>query len=138
MPLRRRPVARIATTAVVAGTAANMGARSAQRSAAAAQDEAAPPAPAPADEPAAPEAAESSEIEQLKAQSDAVRQQYVARFKEADAKGRGYVELSDLRKPQFSQLYTLFVSADRDGATHHSLERMGMFWAVFCFSCSFF
>jgi len=58
MPLRRRrPIARIATTAVVAGTAANMGARSAQRSAAAAQAQADPSAPAPADEPAAPEAA---------------------------------------------------------------------------------
>ena len=58
MPLqRRRPIARIATTAVVAGTAANMGAKSAQRSAAAAQAQDAPPAPAPADEAAAPEAA---------------------------------------------------------------------------------
>ena len=58
MPFRRRrPIARVATTAVVAGTAANMGAKSAQRSAEAAQAEAAPPAPAPADEPAAPEAA---------------------------------------------------------------------------------
>ena len=72
MPLRRRrPIARIATTAVVAGTAANMGAKSAQRNAAAAQAEAAPPAPVPADEPAAPEAAapesaESAQIEQLK------------------------------------------------------------------------
>ena len=71
MPLRRRPVARIATTAVVAGTAANMGAKSAQRSAAAAQAQAAPPAPAPADEPAAPEAAapqaiDSEQIELLK------------------------------------------------------------------------
>ncbi|MGH3161108.1 MAG: SHOCT domain-containing protein [Streptosporangiaceae bacterium] len=58
----------MATTAVVAGTAAHMGAKSAQRSAADAQDQAAPPAPAPApvNEPAAPEAAESSEIEQLK------------------------------------------------------------------------
>jgi hypothetical protein len=37
---RRRPVARLATTAVVAGTAAHMGARSAQRSAEAAQAEA--------------------------------------------------------------------------------------------------
>jgi len=74
MPLRRRPIARIATTAVVAGTAANMGAKSAQRSAEAAQAEAAqaeaaqaqaaPPAPAPAEEPAA--ASESPEIEQLK------------------------------------------------------------------------
>jgi hypothetical protein len=68
MPLRRRPIARIATTAVVAGTAANMGARSAQRSAAAAQ---AQDAPAPEDEAAAPEAAapesaESAQIEQLK------------------------------------------------------------------------
>jgi len=72
MPLRRRrPVARIATTAVVAGTAANMGAKSAQRSAAAAQAQTAPPAPAPAAEPAAAqpaaaEVAESPEIEQLK------------------------------------------------------------------------
>jgi len=58
MPLRRRrPIARVATTAVVAGTAANMGAKSAQRSAAAAQAQAAPPAPAPAPEAAAPEAA---------------------------------------------------------------------------------
>ena len=79
MPFRRRrPIARMATTAVVAGTAAHMGAKSAQRSAAADQDQyqdqyqdQAPPAPAPADEPAAPEAAapeaaESSQIEQIK------------------------------------------------------------------------
>jgi hypothetical protein len=72
MPLRRRaPIARVATTAVVAGTAANMGAKSAQRSAAAAQAQAAPPAPAPAPEPAAPEAAapqaiDSEQIELLK------------------------------------------------------------------------
>ena len=73
---RRRPIARMATTAVVAGTAAHMGAKSAQRSAAADQDQdqdqdQAPPAPAPADEPAAPEAAapeaaESPQIEQIK------------------------------------------------------------------------
>jgi Short C-terminal domain len=71
MPLRRRrPIARVATTAVVAGTAASMGAKSAQRSAAAAQAQTAPPAPAPADEPAAPEAApqaiDSEQIEVLK------------------------------------------------------------------------
>jgi hypothetical protein len=78
MPLRRRrPIARMATTAVVAGTAAHMGAKSAQRSAAADQEQdQAPPAPAPADEPAAPEAAapeaaaseaaESPQIEQIK------------------------------------------------------------------------
>jgi Ca2+-binding EF-hand superfamily protein len=53
--------------------------------------------------------------EQLKAQSDALRQQYVARLKEADPKGRGYVEMSDLNKPQFRQLQPLFMSADRDG-----------------------
>ena len=59
MPFRRRrPIARVATTAVVAGTAAHMGAKSAQRSAEADQDQdQAPPAPAPADEAAAPEAA---------------------------------------------------------------------------------
>jgi hypothetical protein len=61
----------MATTAVVAGTAAHMGAKSAQRSAGAAQAQAAPPAAAPADEPAAPEAAapeaaESAQIEELK------------------------------------------------------------------------
>ena len=79
MPLRRRrPIARMATTAVVAGTAAHMGAKSAQRSAAAEQDQyqdqyqdQAPPAPAPAAEPAAPEAAapeaaDSPQIEQIK------------------------------------------------------------------------
>jgi hypothetical protein len=71
MMRRRRPIARVATTAVVAGTAANMGARSAQRSAEAAQAEAAPPAAVPADEPAAPEAAapeaaESPQIEELR------------------------------------------------------------------------
>ena len=77
MPFRRRrPIARMATTAVVAGTAAHMGAKSAQRSAEADQDQdqyqdQAPPAPAPADEPAAPEAAapeaaESPQIEQIK------------------------------------------------------------------------
>ena len=64
----------MATTAVVAGTAAHMGAKSAQRSAAAGQEQdqdQAPPAPAPADETAAPEAAapetaESAQIEQIK------------------------------------------------------------------------
>jgi hypothetical protein len=74
MPFRRRsPIARVATTAVVAGTAASMGARSAQRSAAAAQDQGqeAPPAPAPADEAPAPEAAApeadvNTQIEQVK------------------------------------------------------------------------
>ena len=73
MPFRRRrPIARMATTAVVAGTAAHMGAKSAQRNAADDQyEDQAPPAPAPADEAAAPEAAapeaaESPQIEQIK------------------------------------------------------------------------
>jgi type IV secretory pathway VirB10-like protein len=68
MPFRRRrPIARMATTAVVAGTAAHMGAKSAQRNAAPDQyEDQAPPAPAPADEPAAPEAAESPQVEQIK------------------------------------------------------------------------
>ncbi|HEY5727215.1 MAG TPA: SHOCT domain-containing protein [Acidimicrobiia bacterium] len=56
----------MATTAVVAGTAAHMGAKSAQKSAAAAQAPAAPPAQAPAAAPSAPEAAESGQIEELK------------------------------------------------------------------------
>jgi hypothetical protein len=87
MPLRRRrPIARMATTAVVAGTAAHMGARSAQRSAAADQDQdQAPPAPAPADEPAAPEAAESPEIEQLK-QFAALKDQGILTEEEFSAK----------------------------------------------------
>ncbi len=70
MPLRRRaPVARLATTAVVAGTAAHIGAKSPQRSAAAAPAQEAPPAPvyaAPPPEAPEPEPAESSDIEQLK------------------------------------------------------------------------
>lgn len=88
MPLRRRPIARIATTAVVAGTAANMGARSAQRSAAAAQAQDAPPAPEEelaAPEAAAPEAAESSDIEQLK-QFAALRDQGILTEEEFAAK----------------------------------------------------
>jgi Short C-terminal domain len=93
MPLRRRPIARIATTAVVAGTAANMGARSAQRSAAAAQAQEAPPAPeeemaapeAAAPEAAAPEPAESSDIEQLK-QYAALRDQGILTEEEFAAK----------------------------------------------------
>ena len=77
MPLRRRrPIARIATTAVVAGTAANMGAKSAQRSAAAAQAQAAPPDPGPADEaapePATPEPA--APADDLNAQLEQVKQ----------------------------------------------------------------
>jgi hypothetical protein len=66
MPLRRRrPVARLATTAVVAGTAAHMGAKSAQKSAAAAQ---APPPAAPpmAEAPAEPAVAEGAQIEEIK------------------------------------------------------------------------
>ena len=91
MPIRRRrPVARIATTAVVAGTAANMGARSAQRSAAAAQTQDAPPAPAPVDEPAAPEAAapeaiDSEQIEVLK-QLAALKDQGILTEEEFSAK----------------------------------------------------
>ncbi len=63
MPFRRRrPIARVATTAVVAGTAASMGARSAQRNAAAAQDQAAPEAEPAAPEAAAPEAAPEADV----------------------------------------------------------------------------
>jgi len=78
----------MATTAVVAGTAAHMGARSAQRSAAADQDQdqdLAPAAPAPADEPAAPEAAESPEIQQLK-QFAALKDQGILTEEEFSAK----------------------------------------------------
>ncbi len=86
MPLqRRRPIARIATTAVVAGTAAHMGAKSAQNSAAAAQAQAAPPAPEPAAEPDAPQAAESPDIEQLK-QFAALRDQGILTEEEFSAK----------------------------------------------------
>ncbi len=88
MPLRRRrPIARMATTAVVAGTAAHMGAKSAQRGAAADQPQAAP-APAPeaaAPEAAAPEAAESPEIEQLK-QYAALKDQGILTEEEFSAK----------------------------------------------------
>jgi hypothetical protein len=67
---RRRPVARLATTAVVAGTAAHMGAKSAQRSAEAAQAPAAPPAQAPEAAPAAPAALDNAQIEELKQFAD--------------------------------------------------------------------
>ena len=70
MPFRRRrPIARMATTAVVAGTAAHMGAKSAQRSAAADQAQEAPPDQeyeAAAPEDAAPQAIDSEQIEVLK------------------------------------------------------------------------
>jgi hypothetical protein len=88
MPLRRRrPIARLATTAVVAGTAANMGARSAQRSA---QAQDAPPADAPADEAAAPEAAapeaaESPDIQELR-QLAALKDQGILTEEEFSAK----------------------------------------------------
>ena len=90
MPLRRRPIARMATTAVVAGTAASMGARSAQRNAEAAQAEDVPPAAGPADEyaapeAAAPEAAESSQIEELK-QLAALKDQGILTEEEFTAK----------------------------------------------------
>jgi Short C-terminal domain len=91
MPLRRRrPIARLATTAVVAGTAANMGARSAQRSAEAAQAQDAPPADAPADEAAAPEAAapeaaESPDIQELR-QLAALKDQGILTEEEFSAK----------------------------------------------------
>jgi Short C-terminal domain len=80
----------MATTAVVAGTAAHMGAKSAQRSAAADQDQdQAPPAPAPdepaAPEAAAPEAAESAQIEELK-QLAALRDQGILTEEEFSAK----------------------------------------------------
>jgi hypothetical protein len=85
MPLRRRrPIARLATTAVVAGTAANMGARSAQRSAEAAQAQAAPPADAPVDETAAPEA-ESPQIRELR-QLAALKDQGILTEEEFSAK----------------------------------------------------
>ncbi|MGO8871227.1 MAG: SHOCT domain-containing protein [Acidimicrobiales bacterium] len=63
MPLRRRPVARLATTAVVAGTAAHMGAKSAERSGAATQAPAAPPEATP--EAASPEDAQIEQIQKL-------------------------------------------------------------------------
>ncbi|HJZ25280.1 MAG TPA: SHOCT domain-containing protein [Streptosporangiaceae bacterium] len=91
MPLRRRrPIARLATTAVVAGTAANMGARSAQRSAEAAQAQDAPPADAPPDEAAAPEAAapeaaESPDIQELR-QLAALKDQGILTEEEFSAK----------------------------------------------------
>ena len=86
MPLRRRrPIARMATTAVVAGTAAHMGARSAQRSAEADQAQADPPAAAPEAEPAAPEAAESPQIEELR-QLAALKDQGILTEEEFSAK----------------------------------------------------
>jgi hypothetical protein len=85
MPLRRRrPIARMATTAVVAGTAAHMGAKSAQRSAEADQAQANPPDAAPADE-APPEAAESPQIQELR-QLAALKDQGILTEEEFSAK----------------------------------------------------
>jgi hypothetical protein len=78
----------MATTAVVAGTAASMGARSAQRSAAADQAQADPPALAPeaaAPEAAAPEADVSVQIEQVK-QLAALKDQGILTEEEFSAK----------------------------------------------------
>jgi hypothetical protein len=85
----------MATTAVVAGTAASMGARSAQRSAAADQAQADPSALAPEDGPAAPEAAApetaapetdvSVQIEQVK-QLAALKDQGILTEEEFSAK----------------------------------------------------
>jgi len=79
----------VATTAVVAGTAAHMGARSAQRSAEAPQDEAAPPEAAPADaapaDEAPPEAAESAQIQELR-QLAALKDQGILTEEEFSAK----------------------------------------------------
>lgn len=71
----------MATTAVVAGTAAHMGAKSAQKSAAAA----APADEAAAPEAAAPEAAESAQIEELK-QLAALKDQGILTEEEFSAK----------------------------------------------------
>ena len=60
----------MATTAVVAGTAAHMGAKSAQRSAEAAQAPAAPPTQAPGAAPPAPQAVGSAQIDELKQFAD--------------------------------------------------------------------
>ena len=80
---RRRPIARMATTAVVAGTAAHMGAKSAQRDAAEAQAQQAQVAPAPV--ATAPQSADSPEIEQLK-QLAALRDQGILSEEEFTAK----------------------------------------------------
>jgi Short C-terminal domain len=88
MPFRRRrPIARMATTAVVAGTAAHMGAKSAQRSAEAAQapPDAAPADEAPAPEPAAPEDDLNAQLEQVK-QLAALKDQGILTEEEFTAK----------------------------------------------------
>jgi hypothetical protein len=69
----------------VAGTAANMGARSAQRSAEAAQAQDAPPADAPVDETAAPEDVESPQIRELR-QLAALKDQGILTEEEFSAK----------------------------------------------------
>ena len=53
--------------------------------------------------------------EQIKQQSEFTRRRYIALLKQADPKDRGYVELSDLKMPQFGELQFLFKLADRDG-----------------------
>jgi hypothetical protein len=81
---RRRPVARLATTAIVAGTAAHMGAKSAQRSAAAQAPMEAPEAEQYAPQ-YAPQVAESPDIEELR-QLAALRDQGILTEEEFAAK----------------------------------------------------
>ena len=82
---RRRPIARMATTAVVAGTAAHMGAKSAQKSAAAAQAPSGPTAQTPAANRPHRSAAETATDRELK-QLAALKDQGILREEEFAAK----------------------------------------------------
>jgi hypothetical protein len=72
--LRRRPVARLATTAVVAGTAAHMGAKAAQNSAA----QTAPQEQAPAEPPMDPVIAKLQDLAALKDQGVLSEEEFTA------------------------------------------------------------
>ena len=86
MLMRRRPVARLATTAVVAGTAAHMGAKSAQQSAAAPQPQAAAvaepvaaPVAAPAEDSADAQIEEIKKLAALKDQGILTEEEFAAK-----------------------------------------------------------
>jgi Ca2+-binding EF-hand superfamily protein len=53
--------------------------------------------------------------DQLAEQSARIRQTYILQLKMLDAKGKGYVDLEDLQKPQFRTIANLFHLSDADG-----------------------
>jgi Ca2+-binding EF-hand superfamily protein len=58
------------------------------------------------------------------------RQFFTQQFRQADKEERGYVELADLKEPQFQFLRTLFAVADRNGDGKLTLEELSAYAAL--------